>query len=43
MTLTGEVVAKDDGVVTVKIRGANSLGDHATGTVVVAWTAGGNR
>ncbi|MFW2237164.1 MaoC family dehydratase [Rhodococcus opacus] len=43
MTLTGEVVGKDDGVVTVKIRGANSLGDHATGTVVVAWTAGGNR
>ncbi|ANS26797.1 MULTISPECIES: MaoC family dehydratase [Rhodococcus] len=43
MTLTGEVVAKDDGLVTVKIRGANSLGDHATGTVVVAWTAGGNR
>ncbi|MDV7083496.1 MaoC family dehydratase [Rhodococcus sp. IEGM 248] len=42
MTLTGEVVAKDDGLVTVKIRGANSLGDHATGTVVVAWPARGD-
>ncbi|AHK29676.1 MaoC dehydratase [Rhodococcus opacus PD630] len=43
MTLTGEVIAKDDGLVTVKVRGANSLGDHVTGTVVVAWTAVGNR
>ncbi|MFE7421480.1 MaoC family dehydratase [Rhodococcus sp. NPDC057529] len=43
MTLTGEVVAKDDGLVTVKIRGTNSLGDHATGTVVVAFPAGGDR
>ncbi|MDT2008265.1 hypothetical protein FXW78_35505 [Rhodococcus opacus] len=43
MTLTGEVIEKDDGLVTVKVRGANSLGDHVTGTVVVAWTAGGNR
>ena len=43
MSMTGEVVAKDDGLVTVKIRGANSLGDHTSGTVVVAWTAGGNR
>ncbi|MFC9362690.1 MaoC family dehydratase [Rhodococcus sp. NPDC057014] len=42
MTLTGEVVAKDDGLVTVKIRGTNSLGDHATGTVVVAFPAGGD-
>ncbi|MFC9554461.1 MaoC family dehydratase [Rhodococcus sp. NPDC056960] len=43
MSLTGEVIAKDDGLVTVQIRGANSLGDHVTGTVVVTWTAGGNR
>ncbi|MBC2643056.1 MULTISPECIES: MaoC family dehydratase [unclassified Rhodococcus (in: high G+C Gram-positive bacteria)] len=43
MTLTGEVIAKDDGLVTVQIRGANSLGDHVTGTVAVTWTAGGNR
>ncbi|MFC9838221.1 MaoC family dehydratase [Rhodococcus sp. NPDC127530] len=42
MTLTGEVVAKDGDLVTVKIRGANSLGDHATGTVVVAWPARGD-
>ncbi|TQC49032.1 hypothetical protein EEB14_11620 [Rhodococcus sp. WS4] len=43
MTLTGEVIAKDDGLVTVTVRGANTIGDHVTGTVVVAWTAGGNR
>jgi len=33
MTLTGRVTAKEDGVVTVEVRGANSLGDHVTGTV----------
>jgi len=33
MTLTGRVTAKDAGVVTVEVRGANSLGDHVTGTV----------
>lgn len=33
MTLSGEVVSKDDGVVELKIRGANSLGDHVKGTV----------
>lgn len=42
MTLTGEVITKDDGLVTVKVRGANSLGDHVTGTVVVAWPARGD-
>ena len=43
MTLTGSVTAKgpvtDDGgrgMVTVSIRGANDLGDHVTGTVVVS-------
>ena len=40
MTLTGEVVEKDDSgadaLVTVSIRGANALGDHVTGTVVLA-------
>ena len=40
MTLTGEVVEKTEqdgeGLVTVSIRGANSLGDHVTGTVLVA-------
>ena len=40
MTLTGEVTEKDDSgvdaLVTVSIRGANGLGDHVTGTVVLA-------
>ena len=42
MTLTGSVTEKgplsDDGTsgaVTVSIRGANDLGDHVTGTIVV--------
>jgi len=35
MTMTGTVAAKADGAVDVKIRGANSLGDHVTGTVSV--------
>jgi hypothetical protein len=34
MTLTGSVTAKnDDGTFEVAVRGANSLGDHVTGTV----------
>jgi acyl dehydratase len=35
MTMTGKVMAKDDetGVVEVAVRGANSRGDHVTGTV----------
>jgi acyl dehydratase len=36
MRLTGSVVAKADGVVEVAVRGANSLGDHVTGTVALA-------
>jgi acyl dehydratase len=36
MTLTGSVTAKQDGVVEVAVRGANSRGDHVTGTVTVA-------
>jgi hypothetical protein len=48
MTLTGEVrmVDPDDsggGVVTVAVRGANDLGDHVTGTVVVRLAAGEGR
>ncbi|MCZ2525908.1 MaoC family dehydratase [Streptomyces sp. NPDC059506] len=36
MTLTGEVTAvADDGLVEVRVRGANGLGDHVTGTVAV--------
>jgi hypothetical protein len=41
LTLTGEVISNEDGVVIVKVRGANSLGDHVTGTVTVARAAGG--
>lgn len=33
MTLTGSVTNKESGVVEVSLRGANSLGDHVTGTV----------
>jgi hypothetical protein len=36
MTLTGSVSAKDGDLVTVSVVGANSLGNHVTGTVVVA-------
>ena len=35
MTLTGQVTAKADSTVEVTLRGANSLGDHVTGTVKV--------
>ena len=36
MTLTGQVTAKnDDGTIDVQVRGANSLGDHVTGTVTL--------
>jgi hypothetical protein len=35
MTMTGSVTAKDAGVVDVAVRGANSRGDHVTGTVKV--------
>lgn len=47
MVMTGRVLEKRDGVVEVSIRGANSLGDHVTGTVTlelpetaVAWSSG---
>ena len=35
MVFTGKVSAKRDGVVTIAVRGANSLGDHVTGTVAL--------
>ncbi|WP_449062474.1 MaoC family dehydratase [Planomonospora algeriensis] len=43
MVLTGAVTAKDDGDdrVEVSVRGANGLGDHVTGTVVVRLPRGG--
>lgn len=37
MRLTGQVTAKDEasGTIEVSVRGANSLGDHVTGTVTL--------
>src|SRR6266511_3972793 len=35
MTMTGKVTAKDNGLVEVEVRGANSRGDHVTGTVAL--------
>ena len=50
MTLTGTVTAKGDtvdaegrGAVEVTLRGANSLGDHVTGTVRLLLPAGGGK
>lgn len=50
MRLTGSVIGKADGAVEVGIRGANGLGDHVTGTVMLAlpdppikWSADGAR
>ncbi len=42
MTLSGEVTAKEDGVVTVVVRGANGLGDHVVGDVLVALPPSGS-
>ena len=39
VTFKGEVTGADDGLVTVKVIGANSLGDHVTATVTL--TMGG--
>jgi hypothetical protein len=36
MVLTGSVTAKEDGVVTVDLVGANRLGNHVTGQVTLA-------
>ena len=35
MTMTGAVTKKEDGVVEVALRGANTLGDHVIGTVTL--------
>ncbi|WP_127782353.1 MaoC family dehydratase [Rhodococcus sp. X156] len=40
MTMSGEVVSKQDGAVEVKVVGANSLGNHASGTVTVVFPTG---
>jgi hypothetical protein len=36
MRMTGRVVAVEGDIVRVQVRGANALGDHVTGTVVLA-------
>ena len=36
VTFTGEVTAVEDGVVTVKVVGSNSLGDHVIATAKLA-------
>jgi acyl dehydratase len=36
MVMTGTVTAKEDGVIEVAVKGANSLGDHVSGTVRLA-------
>ena len=43
MRMSGEVTQTSDGVVTVRVVGANSLGDHVTGTVTLALPDGANR
>lgn len=50
MTLTGSVTAKDDavdaegrGAIEITLRGANTVGDHVTGTVRLLLPAGGVR
>jgi acyl dehydratase len=47
MTMTGKVAAKEtvdgEGVVTVDVRGSNSLGDHVSGTVTLALPDGTGR
>jgi len=41
MHITGSIAAKhDDGVVEIKLAGANSLGNHVTGTVLVQLPGG---
>ena len=35
MVMSGAVTKKEDGTVEVSIRGANSLGDHVSGTVLL--------
>ncbi|PZU02916.1 MAG: acyl dehydratase [Gordonia sp. (in: high G+C Gram-positive bacteria)] len=41
MTLTGKVIANDNGVVSVHVCGVNSIGAHVTGTATVTVMKGG--
>ncbi len=43
MTLSGEVTDIAEGVVSVQVRGANSLGDHVRGLVTVTFVKGNAR
>ncbi|SEL80652.1 MaoC family dehydratase [Rhodococcus maanshanensis] len=43
MTMTGEVVSAENGIVEVRVQGANSLGTHLSGTVTVAYPAAEGR
>lgn len=40
MTLTGNVIDDEDGVVSVRVRGVNGIGVHVTGTVTVTSVKG---
>ncbi|WP_020109166.1 MaoC family dehydratase [Nocardia sp. 348MFTsu5.1] len=40
MTLTGTVTSVEDGLVSVQVRGANSLGDHVKGAVKFTYLEG---
>lgn len=42
MTLTGKVIANEDGVASVHVRGVISIGAHVTGTVTVTVSKGGS-
>jgi acyl dehydratase len=43
MAMTGVVTTKEDGVVGVEVRGANGLGDHVTGRVLLQLPRRGGR
>jgi hypothetical protein len=40
MVMTGQVTKKEDGLIEVSLRGANELGDHVLGTVVLVLPPG---
>jgi hypothetical protein len=42
MVMTGTVTKKEDGIVEVAVRGANSLGDHVSGTVTLTLPGSGS-
>lgn len=42
MVMTGSITKKEDGVIEVSLRGANDLGDHVLGTVVLELPLGPN-